>query len=243
MALLLPSLFTGKERDTESGNEYFEARYYSSAMGRFMSPDWSAKEEPVPYAKLDDPQTLNLYSYVQNNPLVGVDKDGHDPLTLTAAWGAIQTGAAEVGTGLVAGASAAATVVVGIAAEVFAPTMAGSPAEIKWELHNKAVAESASSSDSDEKKKAEPPQLAAGKQAHKDEEVRPGEESEVALPDGSGRMDRYNKGTGHIREIKPDNARQERAGNRQLERYKKAMEKATDKPHTTELTKYKPKNQ
>jgi RHS repeat-associated protein len=31
--------FTGKERDTESGNDYFGARYYSSAMGRWMSPD------------------------------------------------------------------------------------------------------------------------------------------------------------------------------------------------------------
>jgi hypothetical protein len=31
-------------------------------MGRFMSPDWSAKVEPVPYAKLDDPQSLNLYA-------------------------------------------------------------------------------------------------------------------------------------------------------------------------------------
>ena len=72
-----PYKFTGKERDTESGNDYFEARYYSSAMGRFMSPDWSAKEEPVPYAKLDDPQTLNLYSYVGNNPLSRADKDGH----------------------------------------------------------------------------------------------------------------------------------------------------------------------
>ena len=70
--------FTGKERDTESGNDYFGARYYSSAMGRFMSPDWSAKAEPVPYAKLDDPQSLNLYSYVLNNPLVGIDKDGHE---------------------------------------------------------------------------------------------------------------------------------------------------------------------
>jgi hypothetical protein len=47
-------------------------------MGRFMSPDWSAKEEPVPYAKLDNPQTLNLYSYVQNNPLKTVDADGHE---------------------------------------------------------------------------------------------------------------------------------------------------------------------
>jgi RHS repeat-associated protein len=70
-------LFTGKERDTESGNDYFGARYYSSVMGRFMSPDWSAKYEPVPYAKLDNPQTLNLYAYVMNNPLTRFDPDGH----------------------------------------------------------------------------------------------------------------------------------------------------------------------
>jgi RHS repeat-associated protein len=48
---------TGKERDTEFGNDYFDARSYSSAMGRFMSPDWSANAEPVPYAKLGDPRT------------------------------------------------------------------------------------------------------------------------------------------------------------------------------------------
>ncbi len=69
--------FTEKERDTESGNDYLEARYYSSNLGRFMSPDWSAKEEPVPYAKLDDPQSLNLYAYVRNKPTVLVDIDGH----------------------------------------------------------------------------------------------------------------------------------------------------------------------
>jgi RHS repeat-associated protein len=71
--------FTGKERDAESGNDYFEARYYSSAAGRFLSPDWSAKEEPVPYARLDNPQTLNLYAYLSNNPLAGIDADGHGP--------------------------------------------------------------------------------------------------------------------------------------------------------------------
>jgi RHS repeat-associated protein len=70
--------YTGKERDTESGNDYFGARYYSSTMGRFLSPDWSAKAEPVPYAKLDNPQSLNLYAYVLNNPLTHVDPDGHD---------------------------------------------------------------------------------------------------------------------------------------------------------------------
>jgi RNA polymerase sigma factor (sigma-70 family) len=69
--------FTGKERDTESGNDYFMARYYASSMGRFMSPDWSAKEDPVPYARIDNPQTLNLYAYVLNNPLIHVDADGH----------------------------------------------------------------------------------------------------------------------------------------------------------------------
>ncbi len=69
--------FTGKERDTESGNDYFEARYFASGMGRWLSPDWSAKEEPVPYAKLDDPQTLNLYGYVGNNPSDRTDPDGH----------------------------------------------------------------------------------------------------------------------------------------------------------------------
>jgi len=69
---------TGKERDTESGLDYFGARYYGSSMGRFMSPDWSAKYEPVPYAKLDNPQSLNLYAYVLNNPLSNRDEDGHE---------------------------------------------------------------------------------------------------------------------------------------------------------------------
>src|SRR5271165_688217 len=69
--------FTGKERDTESGNDYFKYRYLASSMSRFMSPDWSAKAEPVPYAKLGNPQTLNLYAYVGNNPLSRFDPDGH----------------------------------------------------------------------------------------------------------------------------------------------------------------------
>jgi len=72
-----PPRSTGKERDAESGNDYFGARYYASSMGRFTTPDWSAKEDPVPYAQLDDPQSLNLYSYVRNNPLSRTDPDGH----------------------------------------------------------------------------------------------------------------------------------------------------------------------
>jgi hypothetical protein len=53
-------------------------------MGRFMSPDWSAKVAPVPYAKLDNPQSLNLYSYVWNNPLSRNDPDGHCPICMLA---------------------------------------------------------------------------------------------------------------------------------------------------------------
>ena len=70
--------FTGKERDTESGNDYFGARYYASSMGRFTSPDWSATADTIPYAELDNPQSFNLYGYVVNNPLGWVDTDGHD---------------------------------------------------------------------------------------------------------------------------------------------------------------------
>jgi RHS repeat-associated protein len=68
---------TGKERDTESGNDYFGARYYASSMGRFMSPDWSDESDPVPFAEFENPQSLNLYAYVNNNPLRSVDPDGH----------------------------------------------------------------------------------------------------------------------------------------------------------------------
>jgi RHS repeat-associated protein len=62
--------FTGKERDAESGNDYFLARYYGSSMGRFLSPD-SVGGSP------DNPQSWNLYSYVLNNPLINTDPDGH----------------------------------------------------------------------------------------------------------------------------------------------------------------------
>jgi RHS repeat-associated protein len=71
--------FTGKERDSESGLDMFGARYYGSSLGRFMTPDWAAKPTAVPYAHYGNPQSLNLYSYVQNNPTTTGDPDGHCP--------------------------------------------------------------------------------------------------------------------------------------------------------------------
>jgi RHS repeat-associated protein len=70
--------FTGKERDTETGLDYFGARYYSNGLGRWVSADWSATPLPVPYADFHDPQTLNLYQFVGGNPASKADPDGHE---------------------------------------------------------------------------------------------------------------------------------------------------------------------
>lgn len=66
--------FTGKERDTESGNDYFGARYYASTMGRFLSPD----PKQITKQRIADPQQWNMYAYTRNNPLVAIDPDGKE---------------------------------------------------------------------------------------------------------------------------------------------------------------------
>ena len=66
-----PKHFTGKERDAESGLDNFGARYNSSQLGRFMSPD------PLG-GHLVDPQTLNKYVYVRDNPVSLTDPTGLD---------------------------------------------------------------------------------------------------------------------------------------------------------------------
>jgi len=69
--------FEGKERDTETGNDDFGARYYTSRFGRWLSADWSSVPVPVPYANLANPQTLNLYSMVADDPESFANLDGH----------------------------------------------------------------------------------------------------------------------------------------------------------------------
>ncbi len=69
--------FEGKERDPETQNDDFGARYYSNRFGRWLSADWSSVPEPVPYANLSNPQTLNLYGMVSDNPETFADLDGH----------------------------------------------------------------------------------------------------------------------------------------------------------------------
>ncbi len=67
--------YTGKEHDTESGNDYFGARYLSISMGRWMSPDLvNVTEERM----MNPSSTLNKYAYAANNPLKYTDPDGQD---------------------------------------------------------------------------------------------------------------------------------------------------------------------
>jgi RHS repeat-associated protein len=63
--------FTGKERDAETGLDYFGARYFSGAQGRFTSPDPLLNS-----GRPDSPQSWNRYAYVSNNPLKFIDPAG-----------------------------------------------------------------------------------------------------------------------------------------------------------------------
>jgi RHS repeat-associated protein len=74
--------FTSKERDSETGLDFFGARYMSSAQGRFTSPD-----RPLADQNPFDPQSWNLYTYGRNNPLINTDPTGRTCVTLTNADG------------------------------------------------------------------------------------------------------------------------------------------------------------
>jgi RHS repeat-associated protein len=80
-----PRKFTGKERDQETGWDYFGARYYEASLARFTSLD--------PVTTFDenrvDPQRWNRYGYVRNNPMRYVDPDGQ---VIETAWDAFNIG-------------------------------------------------------------------------------------------------------------------------------------------------------
>ena len=82
--------FTSKERDVETGLDYFSARYYASAQGRFTSPDPfsiiqlrqsapnDAKTQSAFMQFIGDPRRWNRFAYAVNSPLVFTDKTGLD---------------------------------------------------------------------------------------------------------------------------------------------------------------------
>lgn len=70
--------FTDQEFDPESNLYYYDARYYDPIIGRFVSADTVIPD-------YTDPQSLNRYSYVKNNPLMYVDPTGN--FEVSVGWG------------------------------------------------------------------------------------------------------------------------------------------------------------
>ncbi len=73
--------FTGKERDPETGLDWFETRAYGGPQGRFSSPDERLIDQSP-----GDPQSWNLYAYVRNNPLSRADPDGRACVLQSGQW-------------------------------------------------------------------------------------------------------------------------------------------------------------
>jgi len=83
--------YTDQEQDTETGLYYYHARYYDPIIGRFISADAIVQA-------FTDPQTLNRYSYVRNNPLIYTDPSGNfgwfaAAVVIGAVVGAVSSGA------------------------------------------------------------------------------------------------------------------------------------------------------
>ncbi|MBI4597113.1 MAG: glycohydrolase toxin TNT-related protein [Candidatus Omnitrophica bacterium] len=66
----VPQKFTGQRADASTGLYFYHARYYDPTLGRFTQPDTFVQDP-------SDPQTLNRYAYVRNNPINFVDPSGH----------------------------------------------------------------------------------------------------------------------------------------------------------------------
>ncbi|MGJ3195876.1 DNRLRE domain-containing protein [Peribacillus frigoritolerans] len=72
MASSNPYRYAGYQYDKETGLYYLNARYYDAKIGRFITKDTFHGFE-------NDPQSLNLYAYTKNNPVMYIDPDGHIP--------------------------------------------------------------------------------------------------------------------------------------------------------------------
>ncbi|TDL76108.1 DNRLRE domain-containing protein [Peribacillus frigoritolerans] len=75
-----PYRYAGYRFDNETGLYYLMARYYDSNVGRFITRDTFQ-------GFANDPQSLNLYAYVNNNPVINVDPSGHFKV-ISVSWAA-----------------------------------------------------------------------------------------------------------------------------------------------------------
>ena len=71
--------YTDQEFDDSTGLYYYRSRYYDPVVGRFIQPDILA-------SSLSNPQSLNRYSYVMNNPVRYTDPTGHQSEWAQNLW-------------------------------------------------------------------------------------------------------------------------------------------------------------
>ncbi|MCC6262136.1 MAG: hypothetical protein IT169_01050 [Bryobacterales bacterium] len=261
----LTQRFTGKERDAETGLDFFLARYMSSVQGRFTSPDKPFADQ-TPF----DPQSWNLYSYTRNNPLKYIDRTGEAIETL---WDALNIGIGvtsfvdNVQTGNYGAAALDALgVVVDSAAAVVPLIPGGAGAGIKAVRAADRVADAADLATTSNRidnavdasgttaslvtdtaqgkiaQGAANPKvkeaLARGQEAHKQANYGPGFKKEVTLPSGK-RMDAYNKTDKRVVELKPANPRAVNRGEKQVKQYCKECDDVYGPGHTGEVRTYR----
>jgi RHS repeat-associated protein len=99
--------FTGKELDEETNLHYYTARYYDSEIGRFISIDPLVLDEAKKTKEniitiIDNPQKLNNYSYVLNNPIILIDTFGESAESM-AGFGRMIDGGLKIIAGYASG--------------------------------------------------------------------------------------------------------------------------------------------
>jgi len=229
-------LFTGKERDAETGLDYFGARYQRAGGGRFTSvaPLQTTAENLV------DPQRWNRYAYARDNPLRWVDPDGRSiwsklvkvvVKTFKAGNAAaavaddiqnIETvfdGDANTGDRLWAAAE--------LASEVLPISIGDAKTVVKWAARADDAVDGAKSATS-LIRGGESVAAAAGRRAHSNYGTALGGDFDmrVALPSGR-RPDAVDWANREVRELKPNNANAIRRGWRQVERYRQELVQVT----------------
>jgi RHS repeat-associated protein len=238
--------FTGHVNDVDTGLVQMQQRYYDPVAGRFLSLD------PV----LTDTNTgggFNRYNYANNNPYRFVDPDGKAPSPIDAFFVSFSAGEFLAAVTLTAyGKITGNNALVDVASAAIAPTatslaidVAGiaSPvpgggqvarASVKTEIVIGSKIESAAV------RGGESAAAAAGRSAHKNYEntLGGGYEFNKALPSGK-RPDAVDFENRVVRELKPDNARAIKRGEKQVEGYKKELEATTGEKWTTHVDTYR----